>query len=332
MAETMAKAWEGFVGGAWEKTIDVRDFIQKNYTPYEGDESFLAGPTESTTKLWSEVMDLFQKERENGGVLDMDTKLVSTVDSHEAGYIDKDLETAMDEVLKIVVMGRACRNSANIKNRQPIGQMYVKAPEALGDFYKEIIADELNVKNVAFTDDVSSYTDYQFKPQLRTVGPKYGKYLKQIQAALSELDGNAAMKELKENGCLKLDSVSSEVVLLEEDLLITMTQAEGFVTEGDNNVTVVMDTRLTPELIEEGFVRELISKIQTMRKEAGFEVMDHIAVSYTADEKVTGIFNKYGEKIQTEVLANAITAGTLAGYQKEWSINGEKVTLAVEKQ
>ena len=246
--------------------------------------------------------------------------------------IDKDLETAMDEVLKIVVMGRACRNSANIKNRQPIGQMYVKAPEALGDFYKDIIADELNVKNVTFTDDVSSYTDYQFKPQLRTVGPKYGKYLKQIQAVLSELDGNAAMKELKENGCLKLDSVSSEVVLLEEDLLITMTQAEGFVTEGDNNVTVVMDTRLTPELIEEGFVRELISKIQTMRKEAGFEVMDHIAVSYTADEKVTGIFNKYGEKIQTEVLANAITAGTLAGYQKEWSINGEKVTLAVEKQ
>ena len=210
--------------------------------------------------------------------------------------------------------------------------MYVKAPEALGDFYKDIIADELNVKNVTFTDDVSSYTDYQFKPQLRTVGPKYGKYLKQIQAALSELDGNAAMKELKENGCLKLDSVSSEVVLLEEDLLITMTQAEGFVTEGDNNVTVVMDTRMTPELIEEGFVRELISKIQTMRKEAGFEVMDHIAVSYTADEKVTGIFNKYGEKIQTEVLANAITAGTLAGYQKEWSINGEKVTLAVEKQ
>ena len=247
-------------------------------------------------------------------------------------WIDKELEKNMDEVLKIVVMGRACRNSANIKNRQPIGNMYVKAPNVLSEYFVEIIEDELNVKNVTFTDDVSSYTDYQFKPQLRTVGPKYGKYLKQIQAVLSELDGNAAMKELKENGCLKLDSVSSEVVLLEEDLLITMTQAEGFVTEGDNNVTVVMDTRLTPELIEEGFVRELISKIQTMRKEAGFEVMDHIAVSYTADEKVTGIFNKYGEKIQTEVLANAITAGTLAGYQKEWSINGEKVTLAVEKQ
>ena len=246
--------------------------------------------------------------------------------------IDKDLEKAMDEVLKIVVMGRACRNSANIKNRQPIGQMYVKAPEVLSDFYVDIIADELNVKNVSFTDDVSSYTDYQFKPQLRTVGPKYGKYLKQIQTALAELDGNKAMAELKANGCLKLDSVSDEVVLLEEDLLITMTQAEGFVTEGDNYVTVVMDTKLTPELIEEGFVRELISKIQTMRKEAGFEVMDHIAVSYTADEKVTGIFEKYGDEICSEVLADKITAGTLTGYEKEWSINGEKVTLAVEKQ
>ena len=246
--------------------------------------------------------------------------------------IDKDLETAMDEVLKIVVMGRACRNSANIKNRQPIGQMYVKAPQELDDFYVAIIADELNVKKVAFTDDVSSYTDYQFKPQLRTVGPKFGKYLKQIQTALAELDGNKAMAELKSTGSLKLDSVSDEVVLLEEDLLITMTQAEGFVTEGDNYVTVVMDTKLTPELIEEGFVRELISKIQTMRKKAGFEVMDHIAVSYIADEKVTGIFAKYGEKIQAEVLADAITAGDLAGYQDDWSINGEKVTLAVQKK
>ena len=245
--------------------------------------------------------------------------------------IDKDLETAMDEVLKIVVMGRACRNSANIKNRQPIGQMYVKAPEALGDFYKEIIADELNVKNVAFTDDVSSYTDYQFKPQLRTVGPKYGKYLKQIQAALSELDGNAAMKELKENGCLKLDSVSSEVVLLEEDLLITMTQAEGFVTEGDNNVTVVMDTRLTPELIEEGFVREIISKIQTMRKEAGFEVMDKIQV-YVKDNKVIeDIMKAHAEEIQAEVLAEKLLTDTAQGYVKSWNINSQEVTLGVEK-
>ncbi len=246
--------------------------------------------------------------------------------------IDEELEKAMDEVLKIVVMGRACRNTANIKNRQPIGQMYVKAPKTLDGFFTDIIADELNVKEISFTDDVSSYTSYQFKPQLRTVGPKYGKYLKQIQSALAEFDGNRAMEELKLTGVLKLDSISSEVVLLEEDLLINMTQAEGFVTEGDNYVTVVLDTKLTPELIEEGFVRELISKIQTMRKEAGFEVMDHIAVSYIADGKVTGIFEKYGEDIKKEVLALRITAGELTGYRKDWNINGEKVQLAVDKQ
>ena len=250
----------------------------------------------------------------------------------DQSMIDVELEKSMDEVLKIVVMGRACRNSANIKNRQPIGQMFVKAPEKLSGFYTDIIADELNVKKVTFSDDVSAYTSYQFKPQLRTVGPKYGKYLKQIQAALAGLDGNKAMAELKADGVLKLDSVSDEVVLSEEDLLITMTQMEGYVSENDNTVTVVLDTNLTPELIEEGFVRELISKIQTMRKEAGFEVMDHIAVSYIADEKVTGIFAKYGEEIKSEVLADAISSGDLKGYEKEWSINGESVQLAVEKQ
>ena len=212
-----------------------------------------------------------------------------------------------------------------------MGQMFVKAPQVLDSFYTDIIADELNVKKVEFTEDVSSYTSYQFKPQLRTVGPKYGKYLKQIQSALAELDGNKAMAELKANGCLKLDSVNDEVVLLEEDLLITMTQMEGYVTEGDNTVTVVMDTNLTPELVEEGFVRELISKIQTMRKEADFEVMDHIKVSYVADQKVSDIFEKYGQEIQGEVLADQIVSNQLSGYQKEWSINGETVTLSVEK-
>ena len=246
--------------------------------------------------------------------------------------IVKELEAAMDEVLKIVVMGRACRNSANINNRQPIALMYVKAERTLDDFFVAIIADELNVKHVSFTDDVSGYTDYQFKPQLRTVGPKYGKYLKQIQEALAACDGNSTMAELKSTGQVKLDSISEDVVLLEEDLLITMTQAEGFVTEGDNTVTVVMDTKLTPELIEEGFVRELISKIQTMRKEADFEVMDHIRVSYQANEKVSGIFTKFCDTIQTEVLADEIAADTLTGFQKEWNINGEKVTLAVEKK
>ena len=246
--------------------------------------------------------------------------------------IDKELEKNMDAVLKIVVMGRACRNNANIKNRQPIGQMYVKAPEELNEFFVDIIADELNVKSVAFTDDVSAYTDYQFKPQLRTVGPKYGKFLKQIQTTLAEINGNEAMAQLKSSGQLVLSNISDEVVLTEEDLLITMTQMEGFITEGDNFVTVVLDTKLSEELLEEGFVRELISKIQTMRKEAGFEVMDHIGISYVADEKVAAIFERNAAEIMSEVLAEDITADALAGYEKAWNINGEKVTLSVIKK
>ena len=250
----------------------------------------------------------------------------------DEAVIDKELEKNMEAVLKIVVMGRACRNTANIKNRQPIGTMYVKAPYELPDFYTDIIADELNVKKVVFSDDVSAYTSYSFKPQLRTVGPKYGKYLGQIKQALADLDGNAAMAELKSKGVLKLDSVSDEVVLLEEDLLITMTQMEGYVTDGDNEVTVVLDTNLTDELLEEGFVRELISKIQTMRKEAGFEVMDKIAVSYQADEKVAKIFEKNKDTILSEVLAVELTTEKLGGYEKEWNINGEHVVMEVKKQ
>ena len=249
----------------------------------------------------------------------------------DEAYTDKELEKNMDAVLKIVVMGRACRNTANIKNRQPIGNMFVKAPYELPEFFCEIIEEELNVKKVTFTEDVSSFTDYTFKPQLRTVGPKYGKFLGQIQKALAELDGNKAMAELKSKGSLTLDSVSADVVLCEEDLLITMTQQEGYVTEGDNEVTVVLDTNLTEALLEEGFVRELISKIQTMRKEAGFEVMDKIAVSYQAEAKINAIFEKFGAQIQSEVLAEKITAGAVAGYEKEWNINGEKVALGVEK-
>ncbi len=254
-------------------------------------------------------------------------------------YIDKELEKNMDEVLKIVVMGRACRNSANIKNRQPIGMMYVKAPSVLPEYFVEIIKDELNIKNVCFSDDVSAYTSYTFKPQLRTVGPKYGKFLGQIQKALAELDGNAAMAELKANGVLSLPSVSDEVKLSEEDLLITMTQAEGYVTEGDNTVTVVLDTNLTPELLEEGFVRELISKIQTMRKEAGFEVTDKITIYYKAGQKVTDIFEKYGSEIMGDVLGLSVVKDTEEAasadengiYRKEWNINGETVLLGVKK-
>ncbi len=253
-------------------------------------------------------------------------------------WIDKELEKNMDEVLKIVVMGRACRNSANIKNRQPIGNMYVKAPNVLSEYFVEIIEDELNVKKVNFTEDVSAYTSYTFKPQLRTVGPKYGKFLGQIQKALAELDGNKAMAELKADGVLALPTVSDDVKLSEEDLLITMTQMEGYVTEGDNTVTVVLDTNLTPELVEEGFVRELISKIQTMRKEAGFEVMDKISIYYHADEKVADIFHKYGNDIMGDVLGTEVVAEADSFdakedgiYCKEWNINGEKVLLGVKK-
>ncbi len=254
----------------------------------------------------------------------------------DEAHIDAELERNMDAVLKIVVMGRACRNSANIKNRQPIGSMFVKAPSALPEFFTEIIEDELNVKKVHFTDDVSAYTSYTFKPQLRTVGPKYGKFLGQIQKALASLDGNAAMAELKANGVLSLASVDDSVKLAEEDLLITMTQTEGYVTEGDNTVTVVLDVNLTPELVEEGFVREIISKIQTMRKEAGFEVTDKITVYYRSDEKVAGIFAAYRDTIKEDVLAAEIVSddadgGTSGGaYRKEWNINGETVLLGVE--
>ena len=245
--------------------------------------------------------------------------------------IDPELEQRMDEVLKIVVMGRACRNTANIKNRQPIGQMFVKAPLALPDYFAEIVRDELNVKKVTFTEDVRDFTTYTFKPQLKTVGPKYGKLLGGIRQALSELDGNAAMDELKEKGALTLNINGSDAVLSEEDLLIETAQMEGYVSEQDNEVTVVLDTNLTPELVEEGLVRELLSKIQTMRKEAGFEVMDQIRLYAQGNDRIAGILNQYGDQIRTDVLAMEIVVGQTAGYVKEWNINGEKVTLGVEK-
>ncbi|MEE0106910.1 MAG: isoleucine--tRNA ligase [Lachnospiraceae bacterium] len=247
-------------------------------------------------------------------------------------WIDTELEANMDELLKIVVMGRACRNTANIKNRQPIGQMYVKAEKDLPEFYLDIIADELNVKKVSFTSDVEAFTTYTFKPQLRTVGPKYGKFLKGIQQALAELDGNAAMASLKADGVLRLPEVDASIELSEEDLLIAMTQKEGYVTENDPSMTVVLDTNLTEELLEEGFVREIISKIQTMRKEADFEVMDQIAVYYQGSEKVNSIFTKNCDTIKKEVLATEITSGDQGEYKKEWNINGETVTLGVSKK
>ena len=247
-------------------------------------------------------------------------------------YIDTELEANMENVLKLVVMGRACRNTSNIKNRQPIGQMFVKAEFTLPEFYQEIVADELNVKNVKFTDDVREFTSYSFKPQLKTVGPKYGKMLGGIKKALDTIDGNAAMDELNANGSLKLDIDGQEITLFKEDLLIDTAQIEGYVSENDNGITVVLDTNLTEELLEEGFVREIISKIQTMRKEAGFEVMDKIRVTYTGSEKAENIFAKYAESISGEVLAEEVTKAEPAGYVKEWKINGEQVTMGVWKE
>ncbi|MGN0356149.1 MAG: isoleucine--tRNA ligase [Muricoprocola sp.] len=247
-------------------------------------------------------------------------------------WIDADLEADMDEVLKIVVMGRAARNAANVKNRQPIANMYVKAPKVLSEFFSDIIRDELNTKKVTFTEDVDGFVTYNFKPQMRTVGPKYGKLLGEIRQVLPTLDGQAAMAELKETGAIHLDINGQPVVLSEDDLLIETAQSEDYVTEQDNEITVVLEIKLTPELIEEGFVRELISKVQTMRKEAGFEVTDRIVIYAMGNDKIEEILTAHKEQIQSEVLANDTVFGSTNGYTKEWNINGEKVTLAVEKQ
>ena len=246
-------------------------------------------------------------------------------------WIDKDLEADMKELLEIVVLGRACRNTANIKNRQPIGTMYVKAEKKMGEFYTDIIADELNVKEVKFADDVESFISYSFKPQLRTVGPKYGKLLGGIRQALTDINGTAAMNELRTNGVLKLDINGHDVELTEEDLLIETAQTEGYVSESDGETSVVLDTNLTPELIEEGFVREIISKIQTMRKEAGFEVMDKIVVYAHGNDKIQEVMKAHEDEIKSEVLADEMVFGQTDGYVKEWNINKEAVTMGVKK-
>ena len=247
-------------------------------------------------------------------------------------FIDKELEVSMDEVLDIVVLGRAARNSANIKNRQPIGNMYVKAENVLSPFYVEIIEDELNVKNVEFKDDVEEFVSYSFKPQLKTVGPKYGKLLGKIKEALSSLDGHAAMKSLNETGSLNFDFNGEKAVLGREDLLIDTVKNDNFVTEADNKVTVVLDIRLDNALLEEGFVRELISKIQTMRKEAGFEVVDHITLSQNGNDRIAEIIKKNEAVIKNDTLADEIIYNNVEGYTKDWNLNGEHTSLGVSKK
>jgi len=245
--------------------------------------------------------------------------------------INKELEENMKEVLDIVVLGRACRNAANIKNRQPIGKMYVKANKTLSEYFKDIIADELNVKEVVFTDDVRDFTSYSFKPNLKTLGPKFGKQIGTIKAILSEINGNEAMDEVNATGKLGITLDGTTVYIDKEDLLIETIQAEGYVSDSDHGITVVLDTKLTEELIEEGFVREIISKIQTMRKDAGFEVTDHIRVYADGNDRIKAIMERNADEIKSEVLADMLDLTEPKGYTKEWNINGEKANFGVEK-
>ncbi len=249
----------------------------------------------------------------------------------DESLIDPALESNMDEVVDIVVLGRACRNAASIKNRQPIAKMYVKADKTPDDSFVPVIAEELNVKSVEFTSDVSEFTTYTFKPQLRTVGPKYGKYLGGIRTALSELDGNVAYASLERDGALHLSVAGADIELTREDLLIEMTKKDGFESLGDRGVTVVIDKNLTPELIEEGNVREIISKIQTMRKDSGFEVMDNIRVSLTGSSAVEDVALRNAKEIGEETLAVSVEVGATLANAKEWNINGENVTISVER-
>ena len=249
----------------------------------------------------------------------------------DESLIDRSLEASMDEVLKIVVLGRACRNEAAIKNRQPIATMFIKSEEAaLDEFFTAIIAGELNVKEVRFTNDVRAFTSYAFKPQLKTVGPKYGKFLGAIRNHLSSVDGNEAMDELNANGALVFTVDGTEISLTADDLLIEMTQKPGYVSNADQGFTVVLDTNLTPELIEEGTVREIISKVQTMRKDNGFEVTDHIRLGVANNETLLALVQKNAAEIADEVLADEIVY-TVSGGAREWSINGEKLMISADK-
>ena len=246
-------------------------------------------------------------------------------------YIDTKLEADMEVVLEAVVLGRACRNTANIKNRQPIGKMFVKAEAELSQFYLDIIKDELNVKEAELSEDVSALTTYSIKPQFKTLGRRFGKNINLVKEILAGLDGQKAVDELKEKGTLTIQVDGKDEALSEEDLLIEAAQMEGYISDSDHGVTVVLDTNLTPELLEEGFVREVISKIQTMRKDAGFEVMDHIRVAVQDNDTITEIVQKNEESIKADVLAEEVVYGAKAEHSKEWNINGEKVTLSVEK-
>ena len=287
-------------------------------------------------KLAAPLIPFMTEEIYQNLVRSVDTKAPESI--HLCDYpvadnslIDKSLEDSMDEVLNVVVLGRAARNAANIKNRQPIGNMYIKAEETLGELYTQIIKEELNVKNVEFREDVENFVSYSFKPQLKTVGPKYGKLLGKIREVLTNLDGAKAMAELKSNGSLDFDFDGEKVSLTNEDLLIDTVKSENYISEGNNKVTIVLDINLTKELLDEGFLRELISKVQTMRKEAGFEVVDHIELFLKDNAKLIDIVKVNETELMSEVLCDKITYGNIKGYEKEWNLNGENVVVGVKK-
>ena len=310
-----------------EKEIDKKT---KMYKQVKKNGSIVEFPRQNETTLsrWIEG-----RIRRNGKNITRDAYALfirKTGDDME--NIDKELEKDMDEVLEIVVMGRACRNTANIKNRQPISRMYIKADFTLSEFYQEIIEDELNVKSVEFVDDVRNFTSYTFKPQLKTVGPKYGKQLGGIKEYLANVDGNEAMDKLNAGENLVFDVNGTEVSLSLDDVLVEMSQKEGYMSEADNTVTVVLDCNLSEELVEEGFAAEIISKIQTMRKDSGFEVMDHIKVGIAGNDKLAAIAAKNEKAIADKVLADSIDKDAVYANSKEWNVNGEKVTISVEKQ
>ena len=250
---------------------------------------------------------------------------------YDEKLIDKELEEGMEEVLDIVVLGRACRNVSNMKQRQPLANLYVKADNELKDFYKDIIKGELNVKNVEFVDDVSAFTSYSFKPQLKTLGRRFGKNIGKVKEILANIDGSAAMNELNTSGKLTIEVDGVEEALEKDDLLIEAVKSEHYISDSDYGITVVLDIRLTPELIEEGFVREIISKLQTMRKDSGFEVMDHIKVYASVNDKLRGIIESNAEFIKDQVLADEILFSADAENSREWNINGEKAVLGVER-
>ncbi len=287
-------------------------------------------------KLAAPLIPFMTEEIYQNLVRSVDTKAPESI--HLCDYpvadnslIDKSLEDSMDEVLNVVVLGRAARNAANIKNRQPIGNMYIKAEETLGELYTQIIKEELNVKNVEFREDVENFVSYSFKPQLKTVGPKYGKLLGKIREVLTNLDGAKAMAELKSNGSLDFDFDGEKVSLTNEDLLIDTVKSDNYISEGNNKVTIVLDINLTKELLDEGFLRELISKVQTMRKEAGFEVVDHIELFLKDNAKLIDIVKVNETELMSEVLCDKITYGNIKGYEKEWNLNGENIVVGVKK-